>query len=64
MSKLCPITNEQVVYLVCQECEDKVCQRASCDYNALLDSFVCSKCRYMQDIYFSVCPDCGAKTEG
>ncbi len=27
MSKFCPITNSKVVYLVCQECEDRVCEQ-------------------------------------
>ena len=27
MSKLCPIRNEKVIYLTCQECEAKACQR-------------------------------------
>ena len=26
MSKYCPITNSHVVYLTCQECEEKVCE--------------------------------------
>ena len=25
MAKYCPIVEKRVVYLVCQECEDKVC---------------------------------------
>ena len=25
MAKFCPIINEPVVYLMCQECEEKVC---------------------------------------
>lgn len=27
MSKFCPHTNSKVVYLVCQECEDRICER-------------------------------------
>lgn len=27
MSKFCPITGGKVVYLVCQECEDRVCEK-------------------------------------
>lgn len=27
MSKLCPHTGERVVYLVCQECDDRICER-------------------------------------
>lgn len=27
MSKFCPITGGKVVYLTCQECEDKVCEK-------------------------------------
>lgn len=28
MSKYCPLLGRKVVYLECQECEDKVCEQA------------------------------------
>lgn len=29
MSKFCPVLNHNVVYLVCQECDDKVCMHSN-----------------------------------
>lgn len=26
MAKICPVDGEKVIYLFCQECEDKVCK--------------------------------------
>lgn len=34
MSRICPVTGEKVVYLVCQECEDKAdCSRGKIKKN-------------------------------
>lgn len=27
MAKYCPILNEKVTYLYCQECDDKICEK-------------------------------------
>jgi hypothetical protein len=31
MSKYCPILNRKVVYLVCLECDEKICQEKTTD---------------------------------
>lgn len=34
MSKYCPLLGRKVVYLECQECEEKVCEQAGTRYKS------------------------------
>lgn len=34
MSKYCPLLGRKVVYLECQECEDRVCEQAGTKYKS------------------------------
>lgn len=36
MSKFCPITNERVIYLYCQECEEKLCENVNNNLQGIL----------------------------
>lgn len=33
MSRICPDTHEPVLYLTCLECDDRICERTSSDFN-------------------------------
>ena len=38
MSKYCPLLGRKVVYLECQECEEKVCKQAGTEYKGSVET--------------------------
>ena len=44
MAKYCPITNSRVVYLVCQECDDRVCEQKKHEPKVKKCKCICEDC--------------------
>ena len=54
MAKYCPHTHGEVVYLVCQECEDRICEEKKYEPSKPARSCHCEKC---------ICDTCINKTQ-
>jgi len=70
MAKLCPMVNDRVVYLTCNECDDKICDKINTElyyindgYGVIGVGFKCHSCGKENmfvhgDVYEHVCKFC------